>query len=37
MVAIFSDVILESNHHGCKEEVINVINNTLFDRLFPKL
>ena len=32
--AIFSDVILASNHHGFKEEVPvpNKLNTTLFDR-----
>ena len=29
---IFSDVILVSNYHGCKEEVANKLNTTLFDR-----
>ena len=31
MVAIFSDVILESNYHGCKEEAINLIPQYLID------
>ena len=31
MVAIFSDVILESNYHGCKEEAINLIPQYLKD------
>ena len=31
-MAIFSDVILVSNYHGCKEEVANKLNTTLFDR-----
>ena len=34
MVAIFSDVILVSNYHGCKEEVANKLNPTLFDRYY---
>ena len=31
MVAIFSDVILVSNYHGCKEEAINLIPQYLID------
>ena len=31
MVAIFSDVILVSNYHGCKEESINLIPEYLID------
>ena len=31
MVAIFSDVILVSNYHGCKEEAINLIPQYLKD------
>ena len=31
MVAIFSDVILVSNYHGCKEEAINLIRKYLID------
>ena len=31
MVAIFSDVILVSNYHGCKEEAINLIPQHLKD------
>ena len=31
MMAIFSDVILVSNYHGCKEEVINLIPQYLID------
>ena len=34
-VAIFSDVILVSNYHGCKEKVINLIPHNLI--LFTKL
>ena len=34
-VAIFSDVILVSNNHGCKEKVINLIPHYLI--LFKKL
>ena len=34
-VAIFSDVILVSNYHGCKEKVINLIPHYLI--LFTKL
>ena len=30
-IAIFSDVILVSNYHGCKEEVINLIPHYLID------
>ena len=33
-VAIFSDVILVSNYHGCKEEVANKLNTTLFDIVY---
>ena len=29
-MAIFSDVIIVSNYHGCKEEVANKLNTTLF-------
>ena len=29
--AIFSDVILVSNYHGCKEETINLIPQYLID------
>ena len=29
-VAIFSDVILVSNYHDCKEEVTNKLNTALF-------
>ena len=32
-VAISSDVILVSNYHACKEEVVN-FNITLFDRYY---
>ena len=31
MVAIFSDVNLVSNYHGCKEEAINLIPQYLID------
>ena len=31
MVAIFSDVTLASNYHGCKEEGINLIPQYLKD------
>ena len=31
MIAIFSDVILVPNYHGCKEEVINLIPHYLID------
>ena len=34
MVAIFSDVILVSNYHGCKEEVINLIPHYLIDIIY---
>ena len=30
-VAIFSDIILVSNYHGCKEEAINLIPQYLID------
>ena len=33
-VAIFSDVILVSNYHGCKEEVINLIPHYLIDIIY---
>ena len=36
-VAIFSDVTLVSNYHGCKEGVANKLNTTLFERLFTEL
>ena len=32
MLVIFFDVILVSNYHGCKEEVANELNTTLFGR-----
>ena len=31
MVAIFPDVMLVSNYHGCKEEAINLIPECLID------
>ena len=31
---MFSDVILVSNYHGCKEEVANKLNTTLFDIVY---
>ena len=37
MVAIFSDVILVSNYHGCKEEVINLIPHYLIDVIYKIL
>ena len=33
-VAIFSDVILVSNYHGCKEEVINLIAHYLVNIIY---
>ena len=33
-VAIFSDVILVSNYHNCKEEVTNQPNTALFDIVY---
>ena len=33
MAATFSDVVLMSNYHGCKEEVINSIPHYLTDSI----